>query len=152
MISRITNFLEKITNASQETKEALSASELHIATAALLIEVASIDQHIDELELTALGHTLSQRFSLTQDELNALIEHAKQASNEAASLYQFTQLINRHCDDKEKYDLACGLWEVAYADNILDKHEEHIIRRIADLIHLRHSDFIRAKHHVRDNT
>jgi uncharacterized tellurite resistance protein B-like protein len=152
MISRITAFLDKITHASQDSKEVLSASELQIATAALLIEVASIDQHIDDAELEALRQTLSQRFSLSSDEMNALVQHAKTASNEAASLYQFTQLINRHCDDSEKYDLACGLWEVAYADKVLDKHEEHIIRRIADLIHLRHIDFIRAKHHVRDKT
>lgn len=151
MISRITAFLDKIANASPDTKEALSASDLQIATAALLIEVASIDQHIAKVELIALGKTLSQRFSLTQDELDALVNHATEASDEAASLYQFTQLINRHCNDNEKYDLACGLWEVAYADAVLDKHEEHIIRRIADLIHLRHSDFIRAKHQVRDS-
>lgn len=150
MISRIHAFFEKINQEASAQKEALSLSELHIATAALLFEVATIDRHLDETELQALSTTLSSRFSLTQEELNELIEQAKTESSEASSLYQFTQLINQHCSDDEKYSLACGLWEVAYADSVLDKHEEHIIRRIADLIHLRHSDFIRAKQQVRD--
>lgn len=150
MISRIAALLEKITQPSSN-EEDLSNSELQIATAALLIEVATIDRHLDDSELSALGKSLSQQFSLSQQELNELINHAKTASSEASSLYQFTQLINKHCNEQEKYNLACGLWEVAYADEILDKHEEHIIRRIADLIHLRHSDFIKAKHQVRDS-
>jgi uncharacterized tellurite resistance protein B-like protein len=150
MIASISALFEKITQTSQDTQEALSQSELKMATAALLIEGATIDRHLDEVEIAALGKSLCQRFSLGIEEVDELIDKAKKASHEASSLYQFTQLINQHCNEKEKYDLTCSLWEVAYADDILDKYEEHIIRRIADLIHVRHIDFIRAKQAVRD--
>ncbi len=151
MMSRIKALLDTLNQAgAEENNQALSANELQLATAALLVEVATIDQHLDEVELKALGKTLEQRFALSANELSELVKHAETESKEASSLYQFTQLINRHCNDQEKYELVCGLWTVAYADNVLDKHEEHIIRRIADLIHLRHSDFIKAKQHAKD--
>ncbi|MFT5419896.1 MAG: putative tellurite resistance protein B-like protein [Candidatus Endobugula sp.] len=150
MISRIKALFDTLAQDASQQEQCLSSSELQLASAALLVEVATIDQHLDNTELHALGKSLSQRFSLDSEELEELINTAQAASKEASSLYQFTQLINRHCNDAEKYELTCGLWSVAYADDVLDKHEEHIIRRIADLIHLRHSDFIRAKHHVRD--
>jgi uncharacterized tellurite resistance protein B-like protein len=150
MISRIKKLLDTLTQPPSEQGDSLSSSDLQLATAALLIEVATIDQHMDKTELDALTQLLGQRFTLSNEEVEELVSNARTASTQASSLYQFTQLINRHCNDNEKYDLACGLWSIAYADSVLDKYEEHIIRRIADLIYLRHSDFIRAKHQVRD--
>lgn len=150
MIASITALFEKMSQAPSQQGAALTDDELKLATAALLIEVATIDRHLDSTELVALGQSLSQRFNLGDTQVESLIEKAREASSEASSLYQFTQLINQHCSHQEKYDLTCSLWEVAYADEVLDKHEEHIIRRIADLIHVRHIDFIRAKQAVRD--
>ncbi len=150
MINRISAFFDKLTQAPSDQEGGLSSKELPIATAALLIEVAAIDRHLDDSELNTLSQSLAQRFDLNEQELIQLVDQAKKRSSEASSLYQFTQKINQYCDDDEKYHLACQLWDVAYADSVLDKHEEHIIRRIADLIHLRHSDFIRAKHTARD--
>ncbi|MGS2718657.1 tellurite resistance TerB family protein [Eionea flava] len=151
MLATLKSLLDNLVDTSSGQSASLSNDELPIATAALLIEVATIDQQFDPVELDALSAALAERFSLEKRELTELIEHAKTASSEASSLYQFTQLINQHCDEEAKYQLACELWTVAYADGVLDKHEEHIVRRIADLIHLRHSDFIRSKHQVRDN-
>ena len=150
MIAQLKSLLKNLTETPSGQTATLSADELQLATAALLIEVATIDQQLDRTEIDALKEILSNRFHLTTDTLEALIDNAKEASNEASSLFQFTQLINQHCDDNEKYKLACELWTVAYADGVLDKHEEHIVRRIADLIHLRHSDFIRSKLAIRD--
>jgi uncharacterized tellurite resistance protein B-like protein len=150
MIAQLKSLLNSLTETPSGQTATLSVDELQLATAALLVEVATIDQQFDKSEIDALQGILSNRFNLTKDTLDALIDNAKKASNEASSLFQFTQLINQHCDDNEKYKLACELWTVAYADGILDKHEEHIVRRIADLIHLRHSDFIRSKLAIRD--
>jgi uncharacterized tellurite resistance protein B-like protein len=150
MIAQLKSLLNSLVETPPGQTATLSVDQLQLATAALLVEVATIDQQFDKSEIDALQGILSNRFNLTADTLKALIDNAKEASNEASSLFQFTQLINQHCDDNEKYKLACELWTVAYADGVLDKHEEHIVRRIADLIHLRHSDFIRSKLTVRD--
>ncbi len=150
MFSRIKSLLDTLASDAGQSTAALSQTDLQLATAALLVEVATIDQHFDNVELQALGTLLKNQFALSQDELNELVSHATTSSQEASSLYQFTSLINQQCSDDEKYTLVCGLWTIAYADSVLDKYEEHIIRRIADLIHLRHSDFIKAKHQARD--
>ena len=151
MIAQLKSLFDSLTDTPSGKSATLSTDELQLATAALLIEVATIDQQFDKTEADALHEILFTRFDLTKETLSTLIDNAKAASNEASSLFQFTQLINRHCNDDEKYKLACELWTVAYADGVLDKHEEHIVRRIADLIHLRHSDFIRSKLAIRDN-
>lgn len=137
-------------NTPQEQSKELTDQQLRLATAALLVEVATIDRVFDDTELNRLQSLLEVKFSLSHQETEQLINEAKSASSDSSSLYEFTQHINDHLSEAEKIKLVEGLWEIAYADNTLDKHEEHIIRRIADLIHVRHMDFIRTKNKVRD--
>ena len=149
MIASIQRLLNAITLDHKVDKDVdLSSQQVRLASAALLIEVATIDQYFDDTEFKKLQLLLTQTFSLTEGEVNELVKLAEKEASESTSLYQFTQLINRHCDDQQKYQLTCNLWQMAYADGVLDKYEEHIIRRITDLIHVSHSDFIRAKHHI----
>ena len=115
---------------------------------ALLVAVATIDQFFDDSEFKKLQLLLAEAFALSQEEVSALVKLARQEAAEATSLYQFTRLINQYCDQKHKYQLTCNLWQMASADGRLDRYEEHIIRRIGELIHPSHSDFIRAKYHV----
>lgn len=122
-----------------------------LAASALMIEVATADQSFDNTELDALLVILAREFMLTPDQLDSLVLNAKQQSKDATSLYQFTRQVNDDCSNQEKYRLMLGLWQVAYADGSLDKYEEHIIRRIADLIHLPHTQFMRAKHEAKAN-
>ncbi|MEK9871102.1 MAG: TerB family tellurite resistance protein, partial [Gammaproteobacteria bacterium] len=68
----------------------------------------------------------------------------------AHDLYQFTQLINDHFQYAEKEDLIFSMWQVAYADGHIEAIEDHIIRRVAGLVHLDHADFIRLKLKARD--
>ncbi len=127
----------------------LSFAQKQLAVAALLIEVATADHVMDGTELNALINLLERKFSLPHEQLLELADLAKTEAAEATSLYQFTQLINNECTASEKFELIKGMWEIAYADNQLDKYEEYVIRKVADLIHVSHSDFIRAKSIVR---
>lgn len=149
MLGKLQTLFKQLADSDEHTSS-LSDSEQQLACAALLVEVATIDQNFDEQELAALKQQLTTQFSLNEEDVDALVTEAKDASKESSSLYDFTQLINRHCSEDDKYQLTCGLWRIAYADGDLDKYEEHIIRRVADLIHVRHSEFIRAKHEVRE--
>ena len=136
---------------NEEKSPEFTEKQLRLATAALLVEVATIDRVFDEVELKRLQSLLEEKFSLPKTEVQQLIDEAKAASTDAASLYEFTKHINEQLNEPEKIKLVEGLWEIAYADQTLDKHEEHIIRRIADLIHVRHIDFIKTKNKVRDS-
>jgi len=120
-----------------------------LAAASLMVEVMVIDRHLDSDELSVIKQLLKQQFELVDDEIAQLITLAQKEVDEATSLYQFTRLVNDHFDRSSKNHLMKNLWQVAFADDQLDKHEEAMIRRIAELIHVSHSDFIRSKHEAK---
>lgn len=145
----IDQLFERFTEIKDE--EALSSNDLHLATAALLVEVAVSDLSFDESERIQLKKLLLSECQLSETDVDTLINDAENASDKASSLFEFTHIINKHCEYKQKLSLVNNLWKVAYADGELDKHEEHSIRKIADLIHVSHRDFILEKISVREN-
>lgn len=118
---------------------------VELATAALLSEIIRADRHADERELVAYKALLRQHFSLSDEAIEALADEGRSKAEDAVDLVQFTQVINQRCDQTQKRAILTGLWEVAYADKEIAPIEEHIIRRIADLLHLPHSQFIQSK-------
>lgn len=147
MIDKIKSFFSK--KVLEADSDSVSADQL--ATAALLIEVMVIDGNLDEQELNSIAETLSRMLSLSAGEVDELISLSREEVTEATSLYQFTREINEHFDIEKKLSLMTAMWRVAYADGHLDKHEESIIRRVADLLHIRHSEYIRCKLNAREN-
>jgi uncharacterized tellurite resistance protein B-like protein len=127
-----------------ETEQDKVAAE-HLAAAALLIEVMIIDGNLDDQELQSISHTLCEILDLSEAQVEELILLSREEVAEATSLYQFTKEINANFDLEGKMKLLTSMWRVAYADGHLDKHEEGIIRRVADLLHIRHNEYIRCK-------
>jgi len=146
MIDKIKSFFSK--NVLEPEAETTSPDQL--ATAALLIEVMVIDGDLDDQEMQAIAGTLSNMLHLSKEQIDQLIELSKEEVAEATSLYQFTKEINEHFDIEKKLSLMTAMWRVAFADGHLDKYEENIIRRVADLLHIRHSEYIRCKANAKD--
>lgn len=126
--------------------EVATTDELPLAVTALLLEIARADHEVDARERHALVHAVAEVCAVDEQALEALIESAETAVDEAVSFYDFTNVVNAHLDQVRKYDLLVLLWRVAQADGRLDHYEEYYIRRLSDLLHLSHRDFIRAKH------
>jgi|TARA_B110000977_G_scaffold64678_1_gene88075 uncharacterized tellurite resistance protein B-like protein len=141
MISKIKGFFAKNVLESDDA----SVKSEQLAAAALLVEVMVIDGNLDEQELASISQTLCQILELSSDQVDELILLSRDEVSEATSLYQFTREINTHFSADQKMKLLTAMWRVAYADGHLDKHEEGIIRRVADLLHILHSDYIRCK-------
>ena len=141
MISKIKGFFAKNVLESDDA----SVKSEQLAAAALLVEVMVIDGNLDEQELASISQTLCQILELSSDQVDELILLSRDEVSEATSLYQFTREINTHFSADKKMKLLTAMWRVAYADGHLDKHEEGIIRRVADLLHILHSDYIRCK-------
>ena len=135
----------KLFAAPPRETEADRERRQRLAAAALLIETARADFREDEVEETALKTTLCQTLGLSQSEVAELVTGASARLDEATSLYDFTRVINDYCETGEKFGLITAMWRVAYADGRLDKYEESLIRQVAELIYLPHSDYIRAK-------
>lgn len=127
----------------------MNEEQRRLACAALLIEVAIIDNEFDSDELAALQTILQNQFGIAAEDCEALVTLAQSECEESTSMYQFTQLVNEHCSAEEKCDLVRGMWSIAYADGELDKYEEYVIRKVAELIYVSHADFIKAKHLAR---
>lgn len=118
---------------------------LQVATAVLLIEVARADGQINANEQRVVEAALRTRFTLTEDELSDLFELARHKSEHTHDLYSFTARLNTELDEAERIHIFEMLWSAAYADGHADAHEAHLLRRLGDLLHLRHADAIGAK-------
>jgi uncharacterized tellurite resistance protein B-like protein len=119
--------------------------ELQLAAASLLMEVARADGEISKQERRLILRLLETRLQLTPETSQRLSELAEQEVEEATSLYPFTRLVNREYTMTEKIRLIELLWQIAYADGRKCKFEEHLIRKVADLLYVPHREFIRAR-------
>ncbi len=149
MLDRIRALLQP--GQAQTPHEPFSEADRRLACAALLIEVAVIDNEFDGDELAAMKQVLAEQFAVPTEDLDGLVAMAQNESSDSVSMHQFTQAINNHCSPEEKFELVTGMWRVAFADGDLDKYEEYIIRKVSDLIYLPHGDFIRAKQAARSS-
>ena len=147
MITTIKRFFEEnITPNSQDLKEEERAIQL--ALASLMIEVAEADFEDTPEEREAILTVVENSFDLGTHDAADIIKLARNAHRESTDYFQFTHLVNEHYTAEQKIKLIENLWQIAFADKQLDKYEEHVIRRIADLIYVSHSDFMRTKLHV----
>ncbi len=145
MITSITSFFETFLKPAKDDSTATTTDKLHLASAALLMELSVADHERHEDETRTLRKILSETFHLQDKQLDDLWELAHQEARSATSLYQFTSLINAGYGYEEKMRLLKLMWEVAYADGRIDRYEDHMIRKVADLLYLSHNDFIRMK-------
>lgn len=123
---------------------------IELATAALMIEVARADYQEKSVEFEAINQLLNGHFDLSEEETTTLIELAEEEARDLTSYHQFTSLINANYGQPERIKIIELLWQVANADGEIEKYEDHLIRKIADLLYVSHSDFIAAKHRVLD--
>lgn len=116
-----------------------------LAAAALLVEVARIDDEVLEIEQVTLLKLLREQFDLGEHEAQDLIDLADEETRTAGDYYQFTSLINQQFSPVQKLAVLESLWRVAYADAHISAHERHLMRKLADLLHIPHGDHMLAK-------
>lgn len=118
---------------------------LHLAAAALLVEVMRADPDVRDEERTVVRTALQGTFGLSLADTTELVRLAEAEADAATSLYEFTSLVDKGFSREEKKRIVELMWLVAFAD--AEKHplEEHLIRRIAGLLNVSHPDFIDAK-------
>ena len=149
MIGTIQQFFTKHIKTRPESSELASEHSLMIATAALLIEMMRADSEITDEEQEIITERMKSSFRLSDEETTDLLKLAEDSIWESNGYFEFTSLMNRGFGYEEKIRVIEYLWEVAFADGILSMHEEYMVRKIANLIHVAHRDFIDAKLRVR---
>ncbi|MFG6160320.1 TerB family tellurite resistance protein [Halomonas sp. 1390] len=126
------------------------APTLALSVAALLFEVARADYHLDDSEVLLLRELLQRRFALEDAELEELMHLARQEAESAVDHYRFVSLVKEHCDYEQRCELVRMMWSLSLADGERHHLEEHRIRRLSELLHVSHPDFIRAKLRVQE--
>mgnify|MGYP001437413691 FL=1 len=150
MIKKIKDLISSFSDKEESINEE-KISLLDKACSALLIEVAFADKIFNESEIISLKDSLKETYNLQDDMINELIDDAEKTVEESTSLYEYTRVVNDEFSYTDKLELLSRLWKLAFADGSLDKYEDHLIRKISDLIHISHSDFISIKLESRDN-
>jgi uncharacterized tellurite resistance protein B-like protein len=149
MLKAIRDFFEQ--HIGDAPAPAQEAHRLQLATAALLVEVVRSDGGIDPAEREAMLAAIAAKFALPAGEAAALVELAEQEARLASDYFQFTSLINRSFTPAQKLRVVELMWRVAYADTALSAHEQHVLRKVAELLHVPHGDYIAAKMRARDD-
>ncbi len=149
MISTVKQFFEKHVRSSTGNAKSVSEHSLQIATAALLIEMMRADAEISGDEQKKITETIRTKFKLTDTETAELLQLAEEKIWKSTGYFEFTSLLNKGLSHDQKIKVVEHLWDVAFADAILDKHEEYMVRKIAGLIHVSHKDFIETKLRVK---
>ena len=143
LLSKIVSTSNK--NITTEIKNSFN-DHIELATCILMIEVARSDENFDDIEKEKILSIAKNNFNLNDDQTRLLIHLADKKNQEMISLYEWTSKINESCEYSEKKRVIEFLWDVAFADGRIDKYEDYTIRKIADLIYVRHEDFMKAKH------
>jgi uncharacterized tellurite resistance protein B-like protein len=136
------SFFKKKKINEVESKESF---ELELTAAVLAYEIARSDGEISESELEVLLSEIKKIAmdvgKTEQDILNIIEEYSKNS----ISFHEFIEDINKDFAKEDKLSLIKFLWDVAYADTILEVNEERLIRRIADLINIKDLEVLKLK-------
>jgi len=129
-------------SAAQEQDE---FERIQIATCIILLEVAKSDDEFLSIEKTTLTAILKKKFEISAEAAEELMEIANRKREESIDLWKFTHLINENYSKEEKRKIVEAVWQIIYADEKLDKYEDHLVHRLAKLLQLKHKDLIETK-------
>jgi uncharacterized tellurite resistance protein B-like protein len=150
MIANLKKLFEEHFGGNSVTGTLAKLEPLELATASLLIELTRADFNSSASELEMARRLLSARFGLDAQAVQGLVEQAAARAEQAVSLHEFTHQMNRELSPAEKLGVIEMLWQVSFADARLDKHEDHLIRRVAGLLHVADRDLLRLREKVRE--
>jgi uncharacterized tellurite resistance protein B-like protein len=139
------NRLLKTPEEDAETQEQDEFERIQIATCIILLEVAKSDDEFSSIEKTTVTAILKKKFQLSAEAAEELMEIASRKREKSIDLWEFTHLINNNYTKDQKRKIVEAVWKIIYADEKLDKYEDHFVHKLAKLLQLKHDDLIDAK-------
>lgn len=150
MLRTLKDLFDTFTAPAAGRTPAQEAHAAQLAAAVLLVEVMRADPAVSPAERLAVVAALRTKFALAEDELARLMELAEAQAGALYDYHRFTSIINERFSHPQKVGMIEAMWQVAYADAHLDTHENHVISKVAGLLHVTHGEYIAAKLHARD--
>ncbi len=145
MIDIIKQFFSNGTNANHSNAKNGSEHDLMVATCALFLEIGRIDERFTPTELNTLLTILKEKYGLSQENADALIQEADRALENSIDYWHFTNLINQNYSMEERIGIVETLWRIVFVDGKMDGHEHYLMDKLGTLLHLTHDQLIAAK-------
>ncbi len=145
MIDFLSKIFAKSKDGNDIDRQDTSFHDIRVATCALLVEMSNIDGEFSETERDSIVSILKKDFDLSDEHASELLRTSDEELAGSADLWRFTNLINQNFSLDEKLRVIETVWKVAYADGKLDKHEDYLVHKLANLLRLSHKQLIDAK-------
>jgi uncharacterized tellurite resistance protein B-like protein len=145
MIDVIKRFFNKATPKVNEASGRNTEHDIRVATCALFVELARIDEKFTEEEMNTIVSILKERYGLSPEHADALIAEAERALEKSVDLWQFSSLINKNYSNEEKIEIVETLWRIVYVDGKMDQYEHYLMNKLQNLLRLSHDQLIAAK-------
>ena len=124
--------------------------EIELTGSILAYEIARADGEISHEELTVLMSEIKKIAIKVGKSPEDIFNILEEFSDQSVSFHEFIEDINKEFSKNEKLSLIDFLWRIAYADSILETHEERLVRRIADLIHIKDIEVLKIKDNIKN--
>ena len=145
MLDIVKRFFSKGTEDITRTTEQKTDHDIRVATCALFVEIARIDEKFTQEELETIISILKEKYSLSKEHVDALITEAEKELEESVDLWQFARLINENYSNQEKVEIIETLWRIVYVDGKMDEYEHYLMNKLKNLLRVSHGQLIDAK-------
>ena len=145
MLSNIKRFFSQAAQAQDSRQNSRTEHDIHVATCALFVELARIDDSFTAEEMETVLSILKAKYGLSSDHADALVAEAEKELEESVDLWQFARLINQNYSNEEKLDIIETLWRIVYVDGKMDPNEHYLMNKLSSLLRLSHPQLIEAK-------
>lgn len=145
MIESFRKWFERLEKVDEEDDKLDSVQQ---SVAVLLVEIARADYEQKDVEASEMQKLLANKFNLSVEETDLLIAAAEKTVEKSVSLHDYTRALHSKLSYAEKEAVIEMLWRIALADQDLDKYEDYMIGKIAELLYVYRGDVIRVKQRV----
>ena len=145
MLDIVKRFFSKVAEDNSKATDQKTDHDIRVATCALFVEIARIDQEFTQEEMETVLSFLKEKYGLTNAHADALIAEAEKELDESVDLWQFSRLINENFSNQEKIEIIETLWQIVYVDGKMDKYEHYLMNKLKNLLNLSHDQLIDAK-------
>jgi uncharacterized tellurite resistance protein B-like protein len=151
MLAKLKAFFDSALATTGGEAESSTEEQVQMASAILLLEVARTDHQLNPEELREIKTVIQSKFSLSEQATTALMDEADSEIDQVIDFHQFTSLLNQHFSVEQKCLLIEYMWQIALSDGHLDGYEDQFIRKIGDLLYLRHPELLSARERAKSN-
>jgi uncharacterized tellurite resistance protein B-like protein len=128
----------------------LAADDVKVACAALLVHCAKADGEKSPEEVASMRKILAERYQLTSDETDSLIELAAEHEAHGSDIHKFTRVLHQNLDRDGRLEVVRLLWEICNADNHIDHDEKSVTNLVASLLHVETADAVALRRLVQN--